>query len=259
MPRIAGLALPTLKGYDPGMIGIRLLFPLVATALLAGGCAGQRPMPHGGFAPSANPSAIIAAEIAFSRLAQEKGYRAAQQETGAREAIVFTPQPTLLADALKQNHGPNIAPKWQPHKAFMACDGKTGVTTGAWQLADGKTGFFTTVWQWHEKGKRPKMAPPSFIGEGDWKWVVDHGADLPTPRSAPEMIETRIASCKGQPNAPLFAPPAGAVLKMGLSRDQSLNYIWMVQPDNSRTLVVRLWNGESFDTVIADKVAAPAS
>lgn len=244
------------------MTGKNLLLPLVATALLAGGCAG-RPMPYGSVAPSANPSAIIAAEIAFSRLAQEKGYRAAQQETGAKDAIVFTPQPTLLADALKQKReqkqGADIIPKWQPHKAFMACDGKTGVTTGAWQLADGKTGFFTTVWQWHERGRRPQNAPPSFIGKGEWKWVVDHGADLPAPRPAPEMIETRIASCKGQPSAPLFAPPAGAKMKMGLSHDQSLNYTWVVMPDNSRTLVVRLWNGEGFDTVIADKVAAPAS
>lgn len=239
------------------MTGTKPLIALIAATLMTAGCTAPR-LPHGIAPLSANPSAIIAAEIAFNRLAQEKGYRAAQQETGARDAIVFLPQPILLAEALKQDHGPETTPKWQPHKAFMSCDGKTGVTTGAWQLADGQTGFFTTVWQWHEKGRRPQNAPPSFLGDGEWRWLVDHGNALPAPRPAPEMIETRVASCKGQPSAPLSAPPEGAKMKMGLSRDQSLNYSWTVMPDNSRTLVVQLWNGEGFDTVIADKVAAPA-
>jgi hypothetical protein len=240
------------------MTGKSVFLTLVTASLLASGCAAQS-RPRSGVAPSANPSAIIAAEIAFNRLAQEKGFRAAQKETGAKEAVVFIPQPTLLVDALKQDSGPEVTPKWQPHKAFMSCDGRTGVTTGAWQLPDGKTGFFTTVWQWHEKGKRPKNAPPSFIGDGEWKWVVDHGDALTAPRAAPEMIETRVASCKGQPSAPLSAPPEGAKMKMGLSRDQSLNFTWVVMPNGARSVVVRLWNGDSFETVIADKVAAPAS
>lgn len=238
------------------MTGKSLLPFLAISCLFASGC-GAQPMPRSAIAPNANPSAIIAAEIAFNRLAQEKGFRAAQKETGAKEAMVFLPMPTLLADALKQGGGPEVTPKWQAHKAFMSCDGKTGVTTGGWQLSDGKAGYFTTVWQWHEKGKRPKKAPPSFIGNGEWKWIVDHGDALTAPRAAPEMIETRIASCKGQPSAPLSAPPEGAKMKMGLSRDQSLNFTWVVMPNGSRSVVVRLWNGEAFDTVIADKVAAP--
>lgn len=238
------------------MTGKKIFPILLATSLLASGCAAQS-RPRSGIAPSANPSAIIAAEIAFNRLAQEKGFRAAQQETGAKDAIIFLPQPTLLADALKQKSAVPVTPKWQPHKAFMSCDGKTGVTTGAWQLPDGKTGYFTTVWQWFERGKRPKNAPPSFIGKGDWKWVVDHGDALTAPLAAPEILQTRVASCKGQPSAPLSAPPVGAKMKMGLSRDQSLNFTWVVQPDGSRTVEVKLWNGTDFDTVIADKVAAP--
>jgi len=253
--RIAGLVWRTLKGYKPVMTGYRLLSATAAIAILASGCAAQ-PMMRGGTSPSANPSAIIAAEIAFNRLAQEKGFRAAQQETGTKDAVVFLPQPTLLADALKLNEGPEVTPKWQPHKAYMSCDGRTGVTTGAWQLPDGKTGYFTTVWQWQAKGKLPKYAPPSFLGKGEWKWVLDHGDALPAPLPAPEMIETRIASCKGQPNAPISAPPEGAKMKMGLSIDQSLNYTWIVMPDGLRTLIVRLWNGSDFDTVIANKVAA---
>lgn len=236
------------------MVHRKLLFVLFSASLIAGsGSAARRTPPP----PSANPSAIIAAEIAFNRLAQEKGFRAAQQATATKGAIVFTPQPTLLVQALKQDSGPEVTPKWQPHKAFMSCDGKTGVTSGAWQLANGKTGYFTTVWQWIEKGKRPKNAPPGYFGEGEWKWVLDHGDTLTAPLAAPEILQTRIASCKGQPSAPLSAPPEGATMKMGLSRDQSLNFTWVFRPDGSRTIEVRLWNGQEFETVIADRVAAP--
>lgn len=240
------------------MTGKQLLPFIVGSSLIASGCVAQ-PMPRSATAPSANPSAIIAAEIAFNRLAQEKGQWTAFRETAAKDAVMFVPEPNLAQEWLREKSNPPKSVTWQPHKAFMSCDGKTGVTTGAWQRPDGSVGYFTTVWQWHEKGKRPNKAPPSYIGDGEWKWVVDHGDALTAPRAAPEMIETRVASCKGQPSAPLSAPPEGAKMKMGLSRDQSLNFTWVVMPNGARSVVVRLWNGESFDTVIADKVAAPAS
>jgi hypothetical protein len=45
-------------------------------------------------------------------------------------------------------------------------------------------------------------------------------------------------------------------MKAGYSRDQSLSYIWVVQPDGARTLEVKLWNGTASDSVLFDKVAA---
>ncbi|RDV02574.1 hypothetical protein DXH95_11465 [Sphingorhabdus pulchriflava] len=231
---------------------------LFATTLLVSGCASQRPEMRA-MSQSANPSAVIAAEIAFNRLAQEKGQWTAFRETAAKDAVMFAPDPNRALEWLKDKADPPKSVKWQPHKAFMSCDGKTGVTTGAWQRPDGSVGYFTTVWQWQDKGSRPADAPASYMGDGEWKWVVDHGDALTAPRAAPELIETRVASCKGKPNAPLAAPPMGAKMKMGLSRDQSLNFTWTVLPDNSRTVTVRLWNGEAFDTVIDDAVAAPAA
>jgi hypothetical protein len=181
----------------------------------------QRPQ---GFQPKlANPSAVIAAEIAFNRLAQERGQWTAFRETAAKDATMFVPQPVNAQDWLKGRENPAGSVKWQPHKAFMSCDGKTGVTTGAAQWPDGRSGYFTTVWQLFQP---------------------------------PEFIETRVASCKGAASAPLQAPAEGAKMKMGLSRDQSLNYTWVVQPDGARTLEVKLWNGQGFDSVLLDKVAA---
>jgi hypothetical protein len=195
----------------------------------------------------ANPSAIIAAEIGFNQLAQQKGQWTAFRQTAAKDAVMFVPQPTLALEYLKGKADPAKSVKWQPHRAFMSCDGKTGVTTGAWQKPDGSAGYFTTVWQFIQTNDR---------GDGEWKWVLDHGDVLTAPRVTAEMIETKVASCKGRAPAMLLAPPEGAQMKTGYSRDQSLSYSWTVQPNGARTIEVKLWNGEATDTVIIDRVAA---
>lgn len=232
---------PFPKGYDVTK-RLAMLLPLSLVA-----CAGGPQGPEGFQPKLANPSAVIAAEIAFNRLAQEKGQWTAFRETAAREATMFVPQPVLAQEFLKGKADPPQSVRWQPHKAFMSCDGKTGVTTGAWQRPNGTVGYFTTVWQFIQKNNR---------GDGEWKWVMDHGDSLNAPREPKEMIETKVASCKGRAPAALVAPAEGAQMKSGYSRDQSLSYSWVVQPDGARTVEVKLWNGESSETVLFDNVAA---
>jgi len=241
---LAGVqACPHLKEYSD----MKRLF-VVAFSISLAACAGGSDGPQAFQPKLANPSAIIAAEIAFSRLAQEKGQWTAFRKTAAKEAIMFVPQPTLAQEWLKGKADPAVPVKWQAHKAFMSCDGKTGVTTGAAQWPDGRNGYFTTVWQLMQRN--PQDA-------GEWQWVLDHGDFIEPGRPAPEMIETRVANCKGRPPAELVAPPEGAKMKAGYSRDQSLSYTWVVQPNGARTLEVKLWNGTATDTVLLDKVAAP--
>lgn len=217
-------------------------------ALCVAGCASGPSADVRSFQPKiANPSAIIAAEIAFNRLAQQKGQWTAFRATAAKDAVMFVPQPTLALEYLKGKADPAKSVKWQPHRAFMSCDGKTGVTTGALQKPDGSVGYFTTVWQYIQSNDR---------GDGEWKWVLDHGDTLTTPRASQEMIETKVASCKGTAPAMLMAPPEGAKMKTGYSRDQSLSYSWIVLPDGARTVEVKLWNGENSETLILDRVAA---
>ncbi len=220
---------------------------LIPAALF--GCAAGPSSEYRTFQPKiANPSAIIAAEIAFNQLAQQKGQWTAFRATAAKDAVMFVPQPTNALEWLKGKADPAQSVKWQPHKAFMSCDGKTGVTTGAWQRPDGSEGYFTTVWQFVEKNAR---------GDGEWKWVLDHGDALTAGRPPKEMIETKVASCKGRAPAMLTAPPEGAIMKTGYARDQSLSYSYVAQPNGARTVEVKLWNGDVSETVIADQVAAP--
>lgn len=226
-----------MKAYSSLLLGLCLA-----------GCASAPSADVRSFQPKiANPSAIIAAEIAFNQLAQQKGQWTAFRATAAKDAVMFVPQPTLALEYLKGKADPAKSVKWQPHRAYMSCDGKTGATTGAWQRPDGSVGYFTTVWQFIQTNDR---------GDGEWKWVLDHGDTLTTLRAPNEMIETRVASCKGRAPATLLAPPEGAKMKTGYSRDQSLSYSWIVLPDGARTVEVKLWNGESSETLILDRVAA---
>jgi hypothetical protein len=219
----------------------------ILLALSLSACAAGPRQPEGFQPRVANPSAIIAAEIAFNQLAQEKGQWTAFRDTAAKDAVMFVPQPIPAQEWLKGRADPPASVKWQTHKTFMSCDGKTGVNTGAWQRPDGSAGYFTTVWQ---------FIPKNAQGDGEWKWVLDHGDALTAPREPKEMIETKVASCKGSAPAALVAPAEGAKMKTGFSRDQSLSYMWIVQPDGARTVEVKLWNGEASEAVIIDRVAA---
>jgi hypothetical protein len=103
------------------------------------------------------------------------------------------------------------------------------------------------VWEFVETNNR---------GDGEGKWVLDHGDTLTAPRMPKEMIETKVASCKGRAPAMLVAPPEGTKTKIGYARDQSLSYRWIVHPNGARTIEITLWNGEATETVITDQVAA---
>lgn len=192
--------------------------------------------------PYANPSALIAAEIAFARLAQEKGQWTAFRETVAPNGMMFVPLRVNAPEWLKDRADPPKAVKWQAHRVWMSCDGSAGATHGAWQGPDGSTGYFITVW----------LRQP----DGKYKWVLDHGAPTATPPVAGEMIDGRVASCEGKASAPISAPAVGEDMRTGLARDQSLQWVSTVHGDQSRTIEIRLWNGKGFETVHRDFVTA---
>ena len=222
-------------------------FPVLLAAAALSACAGAPSREYYEFQPKiANPSAIIAADIGFNQLAQQKGQWTAFRETAAKDAVMFVPQPTLALEWLKGKADPAASVKWQPHKAVMSCDGKTGVTTGAWEGPDGAVGYFTTVWQFVEKNAR---------GDGEWKWVLHHVDTLTVPRAPKEMIETKVASCKGRASATFTTQPQGATIKTGYAGDQSLSYSYIVQPNGARSIKVTYWNGATTETAIMDEVA----
>ena len=217
----------------------QLLVP--ALALTLAGCAGSsddfrnRPL-------AANPSAFIAAEIGFARLAQEEGQWTAFRETSHPDAVMFVPERVKAQDWLKSQKDPAEAVKWQPHAVYVSCDGNSGVTTGAWQKGPAN-GFFTTVWMRDKKGRL--------------NWILDHGDALAAPREAPEFIASKRAVCGSRPAVPIEAGGEGEDRVVGLSGDQTLSWTSTVRADKSRRVTIRLWDGKEMATVIDDQVAAP--
>ena len=238
------------------------LLAALAASLLAG-CASDGPSARGNRldlggprdrdAPSANPSAVIAAELAFARLAQEKGQWTAFLETSTGDAVMFVPQAVGAHQWLRQQANPAQAVKWQPHQVWSSCDGTLAVTKGAWQRPGGTTGYFTTVWTRQR--------------DGDYKWVLDQGDVLEQPLAAPELIDGKVAECTRPPadgrERYRFRPAAirpmacegTACRGGGTSADGTLSYEYQVA-GQGRQLTVQMRENSEMSEVLRSEVAA---
>jgi hypothetical protein len=208
---------------------------LVAALAPSGADARQRR----GFRADANPSALIATELAFARAAREKGQWTAFRDYATGDAIMFVPQQVVAKDWLKKQANPAQAMTWQPYAVWMSCDGSMGVTKGGWQRPDGTVGYFTTVWRKQKNG--------------EYKWVLDQGDAMKEPLPEPEMIAGHVAEC-AKPAPPDI--PAAAGRTVGWSDDKTLQWIVDVKPDNSRIFRVERWTGSGYEEALRSEVAA---
>lgn len=239
-----------------------ILFALLALSLPA---AAQESRPA--VTPIGNPSALIAAESAFSRMAREKGQWTAFAATATDDAEMFVPQRVLAKVWLKGRANPPQAVQWHPSSVWISCDGSAGVTFGAFHGSG--TGWFSTVWQRQRK-------------KGDYKWVLDQGGDLIAQLSGPDFITGKVADCpprprrdpladdpppppKGQrgpdknalaPMRPLAGPvpplaaPDGSDSKDGRSIDGTLAWRSTVLPGGTREWTVWLWQDGKMNEVL---------
>ena len=261
---------------------IRIASALLVAALIAAPAAQAQPTDpapaEGPRAPlhRANSSAVIAAEIAFNQLAQQKGQWTAFLETSTAEAEMFTPQRVNAHAWLKDRPNPPKSVAWQPHAVWSSCDGTYALTRGGWQRPDGTFGYFTTLWQ-----RQPK--------KGDYKWLIDQGRATAAQVAAPDMITGLVADCRApaprpagtstpppgkrkKPKVPDVAPspslnaaipgtqPIAIALegdrKDGRSRDGTLDWSSVVAPDGARTFVVRIWKDGEMREVLRSVVDA---
>jgi hypothetical protein len=205
-----------------------------------------------GTAGHANPGAVVAEELAFARLAQDKGQWTAFRETATKDAVMFVPQMVYAQEFLKDKPNPAQAVKWQPHQIWSSCDGSLAVTRGAWQRPDGTSGWFTTVWQKQKNGR--------------YKWVLDQGDALPMPLDPPDMIVSKVADCppgyRGRaPKVKDFKGkllPLDAARRTGQSLDGTMGWEASVQPDGARRFTVAMQVDGQRVTVQDVQVEAPA-
>ncbi len=191
---------------------------------------------------TANPSALVAEELAFAKAAREDGQWTAFREYADDDAVMFQPGLVRAKDWLSGRADPPAPVQWQPHRVVMSCDGRTGATTGSWQRPDGTTGYYTTIW------RRP------YTRNGQWEWVLDHGDALAEPLAEPEFVRTQVAECRGGVPTVTDNPAQTSSSIERRSEDRTIVWRASVTADQSRRVTVDLWNGESYDTVIEDRV-----
>ena len=192
---------------------------------------------------AATPTTALDAEQAFFEDAQKLGQWSAFRKWAASDGLMFVPQPVNAQEWLKDRKDPPEAVKWWASHSFVSCDHSFAVNVGPWTREGGtRHGYFTTVWRRQADG---------------WRWTYDAGDGLPKPRTMPSKPVQRVASCEGTPAARPSAPaPENAKAGTGASRDGTLQWSWLVMPDGSRSFRAFLWNGQSFEQVVADTVTA---
>lgn len=184
----------------------------------------------------AGPQTAVEAERAFAADAQTLGQWTAFRKWAAEGAIFLPPQPVSVA--LKDAPDPPVSVDWWPTASFVSCDGATAANTGGALWPGNRSSYFSTVWR-----RQP---------DGAWRWLLDHGADLATPRARVPRPVVRRASCKGTPPHDEEAEGSG-----GASADATLRLHWQVAADGGHRFTVQLWTGAAYQTVIDDRVPAP--
>jgi hypothetical protein len=181
----------------------------------------------------------IAAERAFASAAQTEGQRTAFRQFAAPHAVMFVPEAINVHEALEGRPDPVISLMWWPARSFASCDGRIVVNTGSWiSPRSGAVGYFTTIWE---------LQP-----DGNWRWILDHGDVLETPRPVAENPPVRQAIC---PATPLTH---AAEDEFEQSPDGTLRWAWQVADDNARTVRIELYDGSGYETVLLDEIAAPS-
>jgi hypothetical protein len=186
-------------------------------------------------APDA-PTAVDA-ERAMEEAAQTEGQWTAIRRFAAPDAVVLARPPHGIDGLPKED--PRTAYHWQVAQSFVSCDGNTAVNTGPWQRSD-RSGYFTTAWE-RQKG-------------GQFKWVVDSGDALETPRIAPPEPLVKKASCEGKPQEFPLVTATGGPSGDHYSADKTLRWSWQVMDSGTILFTLFLWDGKEHRNVLRDTI-----
>jgi hypothetical protein len=237
----------------------RLTLALLGSALLLAGCSPQaRPMrlderEREGLLRG-DPSKVIAAELAFARMAREKGTWTAFRETSVDDALWPSPGLTRVRQDLEGQSDPANPIVWEPDAVWVSCDGTFALSTGPATLGNGRRTRFATIWQRQRRRAGDEV---------EYRWVLDQGFDLEEGYAQPEFIGAKVAECP--PSGPVrgrWREPEvqqGGAWGSGRSNDGTLEWSTAVAADCSRTLTVNMMQGGAMTEVFRRHSPAPAA
>jgi len=211
----------------------------------------------------AQPSRIVAAELAFARAAREQGQWTAFNEFAAEGAVLHGRSGPIEAKPwLAQQANPETAVQWTPLAVWMSCNGRTAVSQGKAAQPGGIWGYYVTVWE--------QQADRSY------RYVYDVGGDDPAlterenrgrdPLEADSLITVEaiplirgeVADCPArgeQPDAGGIAVDALAETKAYTSADGTLQWAWVQHDDGRRQLLAQLWQGGEWREALQFEIA----
>lgn len=213
---------------------------LVAALAALAACASPRDRTD--LRPTANPSAVIAAEMAFARAAQEKGQWTAFRQYATRDAIMFVPGQVNAQDWLRRQSDPAQAVTWQPYQVLSSCDGSFVVSTGGATYPGGARSNFMTVWQKQD--------------DGEYRWVLDQALPHSERPFAADTIGAEVADCPASRPGGRIEVRRGENWRSGASNDRTLEWATQLSADCSRLVTVRIVQDGQLREVF--RVEAPA-
>lgn len=180
-------------------------------------------------AGAAQPSKIVAAEIAFARAAREDGQWTAFREFSAPGAVIHGRSGAIEARPwLDTQQNPPEAVSWAPRAIWMSCDGVLALSQGRYRDADGMIGTFVTLWEQQTNG--------------EYLWLYDTGTpDDPQPPPPPpeealaedaitvtalDAVEGLVADCPERSSAARLEAVRTADGAGWTSPDGSLSFRW---------------------------------
>lgn len=209
----------------------------------------------------AQPSTVVAAELAFARMAREEGQWTAFAKFAASGALLHGRDgPVDAKQWLAARANPAVSVQWSPRAVWMSCDGATAVSEGPFRNPDGIVGRFVTVWE------RQK--------DLTYRWVYDGGAPddpQPAPRTPPEegdivvtaldAIQGMVADCpkRGEaiPPAPAVQPDASRH-SATMSSDGTLQWRWEHDAQGNRRFVAYYFHDGQWELAL-DRVMPSAA
>jgi len=121
--------------------------------------------------PAPDKKELIEADIAFSKMSEEKGMKNAFIEYADSNAVLLRPNemPIVGANAIDfliQMNDSDFTLTWQPNNGFIANSGDLGYTYGIYAMKPKSKdttiyGTYTSIWKKQKDGK--------------WKFVLDSG------------------------------------------------------------------------------------